>query len=111
MCWLSRLPGQLSLAAGVFAVIPFHELAILHHVLGDDGDSVLTVVVEGDLADDESRSFTLLSASITFLRSGSTLLDTVDDHIHRGIGKRAIGFRRIVVFLRVVFFHEELAAR
>src|SRR3569833_2277283 len=46
------LPRQLALAAGVFAVVPFDELAVLHHVFGDDRHGVLTVIVEGDLADD-----------------------------------------------------------
>ena len=59
----------------------------------------------------ESRSFTLPSSAMTFLRSGPDLLDGVEDHVHRGIGEGAVGLGRIVVFLRVVFFHEELAAR
>src|SRR5512140_1352725 len=46
------LARQLALARGVFAVVPLHELAVLHHVLRDHGDRVLAVIVDRDLADD-----------------------------------------------------------
>src|SRR6185312_16518010 len=46
------LPRQLALAGLVFAVVPLDELAVLDHVFGDDRDGVLSVIVEGDLADD-----------------------------------------------------------
>src|SRR5690242_6915748 len=46
------LPRQLALAAGVFAVVPLDELAVLHDVFRDHRDGVLPVIVEGDLADD-----------------------------------------------------------
>ena len=50
------LPRQLALAGLVFAVVPFEELAVLHHVSGDGPDGVLAVVVEGILPTIESRS-------------------------------------------------------
>src|SRR6516165_10297968 len=35
------LPRQLALAAGILAVVPFHELAVLNDIFGDNRDSVL----------------------------------------------------------------------
>src|ERR1019366_4645317 len=46
------LPRELALSASVFAFIPFHELAVLHHVFSDQGHGILPVIVEGDIADD-----------------------------------------------------------
>src|SRR6185369_14721198 len=46
------LARQLALAGGVLAVVPLDELAVLHHIFGDDRHGVLAVVVKGDLADD-----------------------------------------------------------
>ena len=46
------LPRQLALAAGIFAIIPFNELAVLHHVLCDDRNGILAVIVKGNFADD-----------------------------------------------------------
>src|SRR6476660_1161260 len=46
------LPRQLALAAGIFAIIPFHELAVLHHVRCDDRNGILAVIVKGNFADD-----------------------------------------------------------
>ncbi len=59
----------------------------------------------------ESRSFTLAEFGDDLLAVRTDLLDRVEDHVHRGIGEGAIGLGRVVVFLRVVLLHEELAAR
>jgi len=68
------------------------------------------VVVEGDLADDRVAVLHVTEIGDYFLAIGPDLLDRVENHVHRCIRKRAIGLRRVVVFLRAVFLHEELAA-
>src|SRR6185369_484219 len=45
------LPRQLAFSAGVFAVVPFDELAVLNHISSNHRNGVLTVVIERDLAD------------------------------------------------------------
>src|SRR5581483_5081777 len=104
------LHRQLALARGVFAVVPFHELAVLHHVFGDDGDRVLAVIVERDLADDRVAVLDVAEIGDDLLAVGSDLLDGIEDHVHGGIGEGAVGLRRLLVFLRVVLLHEEPAA-
>src|SRR6516162_6677799 len=47
--WLHR---QLAFAAGIFAVVPFHELAVLDHIFDDQRYGILAVIIERDLADD-----------------------------------------------------------
>src|SRR5215510_16054642 len=71
------MPGQLALAAGVFAVIPFNELAVLHHVLGDDRHGVLAVIVEGDLPHDRIAIFHVRQRSNHLAAVGPDLLDGV----------------------------------
>jgi len=46
------LPRQLALAAGIFAIIPFNELAVLHHLFCYDRNGILAVIVKGNFADD-----------------------------------------------------------
>src|SRR5262245_52321707 len=104
------LSPQLALAGGVFAVVPFHEFAVLHHVFRDDRNSILAVIVERDLADDRVAIFHVRQRGDDFLAIRTDLLDSVEDHVHRREGEGTVGLRRIVVFLRVVLFHEELAA-
>src|SRR6516165_3076051 len=106
--WLHR---QLAFAAGIFAVVPFHELAVLNHIFGDQRHSVLAVIVERDLADDRITILDIAERGDDFLAVRTDLFDGVEDHVHRRIGERAIGLRRVGIFLSVIFFHKELAAR
>src|SRR5207344_1788908 len=103
------LSRQLALAGGVFAVVPFHELAVLHHVLRDDRDGILAVIIKRDLADDRIAILHIGERGDDLLAIRTYLFDGVEDHLHRRKGEGAVGFGRIVVFLRVIFFHEELA--
>src|SRR3982074_3209036 len=105
------LPGQFALAAGVFAFIPLDELAVLYHVFGDHGHGILAVVVEGDFSDDRIAVLHIAELIYDLLAVGTCLLDAIQDHVHRRIGEGAIGLGRVVIFLGVVVFHEELAAR
>src|SRR3954468_15359896 len=105
------LPGQLALAAGVFAFVPLDELAVLYHVSGDHGHGILAVVVEGDFSDDRIAVLHITELVDNLLAVWTRLLDAIQDHVHRRIGEGAIGLGRIVIFLGVVSFHEELAAR
>src|ERR1035437_9403191 len=102
---------ELALSASVFAFIPFHELAVLHHVFSDQGHGILPVIVEGDIADDGAAVLYIAERRSHVLSVGTDLLDSVEDHVHGHIGECAIGLRRVVIFLRVVLHHEELAAR
>src|SRR4030095_16323414 len=39
------LSGKLALARGVFAVLPLHELGVLHHIFGDQCHGIQDVIV------------------------------------------------------------------
>src|ERR1700681_98276 len=105
------LSGKLALASGVFAVVPLHELAVLDHVFSDQSHSVLTMVVERDLADDGVTVFYVGQFLDDLLTIRTDLFDRVEDQIHGGIRESAVSFRWIVVFLRGIILQEEFPAR
>src|ERR1700704_954153 len=94
------LSGKLALASGVFAVVPLHELAVLHHIFSDQSHSVLTMVVERDLSNDGVTVFYVGQFLNDLLTIRTDLFDRVEDQIHGGIRESAVSFRWIVVFLR-----------
>jgi hypothetical protein len=108
---LATSAGQLALAGGILAVFPLDELAVLNHVLGDHRHGILTMVVEGDLADDGVALFHASQIGNDVLAVGTDLFNRIQDEVHGGEGEGAIGFRRAVVLLCDVFLHEELAPR
>src|SRR5215831_14514855 len=105
------LPRQLALAGGVFAIVPLDELAVLDHVFGDNRHGVLAVIIKGNLADNGVPVLHVGHLGDDLLAIGADLFDRVEDQIHGGKGEGAVGLRRVVVFLRCVFLHEELATR
>src|SRR5262245_51597411 len=105
------LARQLALAGGVLTVVPLNEFAVLNHVARDYRHGVLTVIVERDLANDRVAILHVGEFRDDLLAIRPGLLDGVEDHLHGGECERAVGLRRAVVFLRVVLFLEELAAR
>src|SRR5712692_7559455 len=104
------LPRQFALAGCIFALVPFYELAVLNDVFGNQGHSVLAVIVEGDLADNRINILDVAESSDDLFAVGSHSLDRVEDHVHRRIGEGAISFRRAIVFLSVVILDEEFTA-
>src|SRR3974377_1799919 len=74
---------QLALAVGVFAVLPFDELAVLHDVFGDHGHGVLAVVVEGDLADNRVAVLHVAKLGDHLLAVGTDLLVSVKNNYPR----------------------------
>src|SRR5215831_3914669 len=107
----SFLSRQLAFSAGVFAVVPFDELAVLNHISCDHRNGVLAVVIESDLADYGVTVLHIGELGGYLLAIWTDLFDAIEYHVHGGISEGAVGLRRAVVFLGVVLLHEELAAR
>src|SRR5436309_15335568 len=87
---------QLAATGGVLAVFPDHPFAVLHHVLRDERDDVLAVVVEADLADDRVLVAGLAQLLDDFPAVGADLLDHVHDQARRREGERAVRLRSLV---------------
>src|SRR5712692_6818052 len=100
------LPGQLALAGGIFALIPLHELAVLDHVLGDNRHSVLAMIVKGYFANYRIAIFDVSEFRDNFFPIWADLFNRVENHLHSGKGKSAVGLRWIIVFLSVVLLHK-----
>ncbi len=97
-------------APTVLAVFPDHPFAVLHHVLRDERDDVLAVVVEADLADDRVLVAGLAQLLDDFLALRADLLDHVHDQAGRREGERAVRLRSLVVLRLRVFADEEQPA-
>src|SRR5690606_8295750 len=106
----SGLPRQLARAGGVLAVFPLDELAVLHHVFGDNRHSVLTVVVERDLTNDGVTILHVGELRDDLLAVRPDLLDCVEDQLHRGERERTVSLGLAVVFLSIVLLEELLSA-
>src|SRR5215468_5761630 len=91
------LSRQLAFSAGVFAVVPFDELAVLNHVSCDHRNGVLAVVIESDLADDGVTVLHIGELGGNLLAIWADLFDAIEDHVHGGISECAVGFWRVVV--------------
>src|SRR5437773_8412183 len=94
---------QLAATGSVLAVFPDHPFAVLHHVLRDEWDDVLAVVVEADLADDRVLVAGLAQLLDDFPAAGADLLDRVHDQAGRRERERAVRLRCLVVLLLRVF--------
>src|SRR6267378_1375279 len=101
---------QLTPAGRVLAVFPDHPFAVLHHVLRDERDDVLAVIVEADLADDRVLVAGPAQLLDHFPAVGPDVLDHIHDQARRREGERAIRLRPLVVLLLQVFADEEQPA-
>src|SRR5882672_7441204 len=101
---------QLTATGGVLTVLPDHPFAVLHHVLRDERDDVLAVVVEADLADDRILVAGLAQLLDHFLALRADLLDHVHDQARRREGERAVRLGSLVVLLLRVLADEVEAA-
>src|SRR5206468_9196528 len=90
---------QLAATGGVLAVFPDHPFAVLHHVLRDERDDVLAVVVEAVLADDRVFVAGLAQFLDDSPAVGADLLDPVHDQAPRRARERAFRLRPPAVLL------------
>src|SRR5713226_10320235 len=88
---LELQPGQGALAGGVLRVLPEHPLAVLAHVLRDERNGILAVVVELHGPDDGVGVLGPLEPGGDLGAVGTHGLDRVDDQIGGHVGEGTVG--------------------
>src|SRR5712692_7860966 len=88
---LELQPGQGALAGGVFGVLPEHPFAVLAHVLRDERDGILAVVVELHGPDDGVGVLGPLELGGDLGPVGTHGLDRIDDQIGGHVGEGTVG--------------------